>query len=260
MIGIYNVESDRVGAFNEDDRQFVEIFGRYVAMALNILDLLVVERIEVAGRLTEGVVQEMSAPLNDIMAEAQTMIEEYIGDDNMRNRLHKIVDGAQNMRRALRDVQAGPNVVLGAEKEEKQVDPILAGKSVLIADDEQNIRVTIADILKHRGCRVETCKDGHEACHLLEQQGFDLVISDIRMPHRNGYDIFATARRRSEHVPVILMTGFGYDPNHSIVRASNEGLNCVLSKPYKVEQLIEEEHSAVEGREGGQSDSKPTNV
>ena len=46
VIGIFNIESRQRAAFNEDDRQFAEIFGRYVAIALNILDLMVVERVE----------------------------------------------------------------------------------------------------------------------------------------------------------------------------------------------------------------------
>ena len=74
---------------------------------------------------------------------------------------------------------------------------------------------------------------------MLEQNVYDLVISDIKMPYRNGYEIFAATRRRSEHTPVILMTGFGYDPHHSIVRASQEGLSSVMFKPFKVDQLLE---------------------
>ena len=46
--------------------------------------------------------------------------------------------------------------------------------------------------------------------------------------------------QRHPSTPVILMTGFGYDPNHSIVRASQEGLQAVLFKPFKVDQLIAE--------------------
>ena len=44
------------------------------------------------------------------------------------------------------------------------------------------------------------------------------------MPDKTGYDVFAAARKKSQTLPVILMTGFGYDPNHCIVRASQEGL------------------------------------
>ena len=245
VIGVYNIESEQVGAFNEDDRQFAEIFGRYVAMALNILDLLVVERYTTSGQITDNVVQEMAQPLNDIVTEAQSLMEEYIGDDSMRARLHKIVDNVDLVRHAIRDVAAGPKTVLGSKTVEECKDALLDGKRILVADDEINIRRTIAEILRKYGCQVEACKDGYEACTMLEQQPFDMVISDIKMPYRNGYEIFAAAQRVREGLPVVLMTGFGYDPHHSIVRASQEGLSTVLFKPFKVDQLMDEVRKAL---------------
>jgi len=76
-------------------------------------------------------------------------------------------------------------------------------------------------------------------------QPFDLVISDIRMPNRTGYEVFAAAKDANAALPVILMTGFGYDPNRSIVRARREGLAAVLSKPFKVDQLLSEIRTAL---------------
>ena len=246
VIGVFNIESEDVGAFNEDDRQFAEIFGRYVAMALNMLDVLVVERYTTTGQLADNIVQEMSQPLNDIVTEAQSLIEEYIGDDSMRNRLHQIVDNVETIRRRVQDAASGPKTVLGAEQvKDDDGDSRLKGRRVLIADDELNIRKTIGDVLTRLGCACTLCKDGYEAINMVEQQDFDLVISDIKMPHRNGYEIFAAAHRRREEMPVILMTGFGYDPNHSIVRASRAGLSTVLFKPFKVEQLLEEVDKAL---------------
>ena len=246
VIGVYNVESDQIGAFNEDDRQFAEIFGRYVAMALNILDLLVIERCAISGQITGNVVQEVAQPLNDIVTEAQTLMEEYIGDDTMRGRLNCIVENVTRIRDTMRDVAAGPKTVIGSDRvPAPQSEMPLNGKRVLVADDEPNIRNTIAGVLGRYGCVVQTCKDGYEACSQLEQNHFDLVISDIKMPYRNGYEIFAAAQRSQERLPVLLMTGFGYDPHHSIVRASQAGLASVLFKPFKVEQLMEEIYKAL---------------
>jgi DNA-binding NtrC family response regulator len=73
-----------------------------------------------------------------------------------------------------------------------------------------------------------------------------LVVSDIKMPDKTGYDVFAAAHKHNSALPVILMTGFGYDPNHSIVRASQEGLAAVLFKPFKVEQLLGEVRKALQ--------------
>ncbi len=241
ILGVYNIESDTVGAFTEDDRQFAEIFARNVGMALNILDLLVVERYTSTGQLADNVVQEMAQPLNDIVTDAQTLMEEYIGDDNMRHRLGRIVDNITRLRQTVQQVAAGPNAILGSEDFKTRETPrILEAKNVLIADDEANIRNTIAEVLKKYGAQVTLCKDGFEATNTIEQRPFDLVVSDIKMPYRNGYEIFAVAQRADEHMPVILMTGFGYDPSHSIVRASQEGLAGVLFKPFKIDQLMEE--------------------
>ena len=74
------------------------------------------------------------------------------------------------------------------------------------------------------------------------------LCQGIKMPDKSGYDVFAAARRHSASLPVILMTGFGYDPNHSIVRASQEGLQAVLFKPFKVNQLLAEIRKALQPR------------
>ncbi|MCC5830737.1 MAG: response regulator [Phycisphaeraceae bacterium] len=246
VLGVYNVESQTVGAFNEDDRQFAEIFGRYVAVALHMLDLLVVERFTTSGQMADNVFQEMSQPLADIETETQTLIEEYIGDDTMRGRLNRILEQVQMIRQSVKNVATGPKHVLGGDEKTQDLDPeALAGKSILVADDEINIRRTIGGVFRQMGATVTLCKDGYEAINMIEQRPFDLVLSDIRMPYRTGYEIFAAVQRNHPQVPVILMTGFGYDPHHSIVRASQEGMSSVLFKPFRIEQLLEDVFKAL---------------
>ncbi len=245
VIGIFNIESQQPGAFNEDDRQFAEIFGRYIAIALNTLDLLVVERYTTRGQLAENVGREIAAPLNDIATEIQALTDQYVGHQDIRARLEHVTANLESIRESIRHAGDAPRTVLGADDLTAEVDPIIAGKHILIADDEPNIRQTIADVVSKRGGKVHMARDGAEAAAIIDQQPLDLIISDIKMPHRNGYEIFAAARRRDATVPVILMTGFGYDPNHCIVRASQEGLHAVLFKPFKVEQMVEEIRKAL---------------
>jgi len=245
VIGIFNIESQQPAAFTEDDRQFAEIFGRYVAMAIHILNLLVVERHATTGQLANDVASEVAGPLNDIVSEATLLIEDYIGNEDMRGRLKSIVENVGKIRQSLREVAEGPKTILGGGAI-KEADPMLAGKRVLVADDEANIRQTIAELLTRWGCKVDVAKDGAEACALIAAEArYDLVLSDIKMPHKNGYEIFAAAKQLGHGAPVILMTGFGYDPNHSIVRATPEGLAAVLFKPFKVDQLLGEVRKAV---------------
>jgi CheY-like chemotaxis protein len=131
-----------------------------------------------------------------------------------------------------------------------QDDPILTGARILVADDAPDIRTTITDVLRKFRAEVTSCANGGEAVAKIEEPDaeFDLVLSDIKMPDKTGYDVFAAARKRSLTVPVILMTAFGYDPNHSIVRASQEGLQAVLFKPFKIDQLLAEVRKALQAQ------------
>ena len=78
VIGIFNIESGRLGAFKEQDRLLAEIFARYVATALHILNLLLVERYTTRAQAT-GVVQgELSEPINDLIAEAEALKDQSL--------------------------------------------------------------------------------------------------------------------------------------------------------------------------------------
>src|SRR6185369_2158373 len=177
VIGIFNIESQQPAAFNEDDRQFAEIFGRYVAVALNILNLLVVERYTTTGQLASDVSSEISGPLNDIVSETTLLMDDYIGNDDMRKRLQGILDNVGKIRHSIKEVAGGSQTMLGGDVTgSKTADPILSGKRVLVADDEPNIRQTIADLLARYGCKVDAAQDGAEALALLAgEPRYDLV-------------------------------------------------------------------------------------
>lgn len=257
VIGAFNVESELPGAFTEEDRQFAEIFANHIALALHILDLLVVER-QATGMAVTGTVQgELSEPLEDIAREADRLKQAAARDPELRRFAERILSDVDAIRRRVDEAAAGPQRILGTEKAlvDLAIDPVLVGKRVLVADDEPKIRQVIRDVLGGRGCRVTVCENGEQAIAALEAtrgtgERFALVISDIKMPDRNGYEVFAAARRVDPEVPVILMTGFGYDPHHSIVRASQEGLQCVLFKPFQMERLLEEVRKALTVKAG----------
>lgn len=256
VIGIINVESQQVAAFNDDDRRLCEIFARYIAMATHTLDLLVVERTITNRALAGRFEKEIDEPLKDISNEVDVLRTvaaalaasggSAIGSE-LEPHIDKIRADVDAIRRRIRDAAEGPTTLLGVERamEQRTIDPILATRRVLIADDQSKIRRIIGDVLRNRGCDVTLCEHGGEALAAVGAVGrgeippFDLLISDIMMPEANGYEVFSAARKVMPKIPVILMTGFGYDPNHSIVRASQEGLQSVLFKPFQIEQLVD---------------------
>ncbi|MHC5542856.1 response regulator, partial [Singulisphaera rosea] len=65
------------------------------------------------------------------------------------------------------------------------------------------------------------------------------ALADIRLPDLDGYETFRRLREVQPGVPIILMTGFGWDPAHSIVKARQEGLQTVLYKPFRADRLME---------------------
>lgn len=271
VIGIFNVESNTPAAFDEEDRQFAEKFANHVALALHILDLLRVERVGTSETVGHTVEDELAAPLEELAADvAKLKAAAAIDPTQALRSIDRIVAEVDALKRRVKDVTSGPQTILGADEalSDSTLDPVMAGKRVLVADDEGRIRQVIRDVLSARGAEVVVCENATEAIAALHaasvptpsnpglergaaapgsdtKRGFDVLVSDIRMPDKTGYEIFAEARKLYPDLPVILMTGFGYDPHHSIVRASQEGLQCVLFKPFQAERLVEEVHKAL---------------
>ena len=79
-----------------------------------------------------------------------------------------------------------------------------------------------------------------------------MIIADIRLPDMTRLRAAAEAARRSiDPVPLVLMTGFGYDPGHSIVKARQAGLQAVLYKPFRLDQLLETVEKLLQRMSGG---------
>jgi len=248
VIGVFNVESDRPDAFTQADLQFAEMFARYVALAFHILDLLVVERYTTGETVSHTMEGEIREPLEDLSHEANWLRELASRDPEAAEHAERIMSDIESIRRRVSDVRRGPRSILGVEQalKEPKIDPRLKGRRFLVVDDEDAIRGAIADILRRRGAEVDVFKTGEDAIAALRAAlapggpGYDMVISDIKLPDRNGYEVFTAARSLRPDIHVILMTGFGYDPSHSIVRASQEGLQCVLFKPFRAQRLLDE--------------------
>ncbi|MFG0252034.1 MAG: response regulator [Phycisphaerales bacterium JB038] len=254
VIGIFNIESEQVGQFTEDDRQLAEIFARYMAMALHILDLLVVERYTTNERVTGDLSETILEPLVELSSQLQELRRRHLdaGDGAFDTHLEAIQRELQRVEARVGAVTRGPRTILDAEDalHRIEVDHVLVGKRILVVEDEEIVREQATKVLSALGCSVTSAGTGQEAIEALAGahglDRFDLVLSDIRLPDRNGYEVFSAAKRASEDMPVILMTGFGYDPHHSIVRASQEGLQCVLFKPFQADQLLHEVRCALD--------------
>ena len=252
IIGVLNAESTDLRHFDDEDRLCAELLGRYVALALNILDMLVAERCETIKITLANLSDEASAAISEITEDANALSAR--SQPELESLAARLRSNAARIDELLKNAAAGPSGILGAEEfmREGFRDPIFAARSVLVADDEPAIRRTVRMVLEQQGCIVSEHADGVGAIAAIRAAAaagkpFDLVISDVRMPDANGYEVFRAAKEAHAGTPVILMTAFGYDPNHSIVRSSQEGLHCFLFKPFQVAQLLEEGRKALTG-------------
>ncbi len=239
IIGVFNAESNSLDAFDENDRRLAEIFGRYIASAMHTLDLLVIERYTTNEQISKTILHELQEPLHDLESLGVSIQE---SDDEIG---HKLLETVKSIHKRLEACTAGPQTIIDADRANFiEPDPKIKGCRILVADDEAIVREGVEVVLQRLGCTVTVCEDGTQTLEALHEAKrlelpFDLIISDIRMPGCNGYEVFTVAKDIWPNQPVILMTGFGYDPHHSIMRASQEGLHTVLFKPFRTDQLVD---------------------
>ena len=250
VIGTFNVESPEPGGFTDTDLQFLEIFSRDVAAALNTLELLVAEKASTAAESIEAIHGAVALPVDDILNDAVSVMERYIGHDaDVVERLQRILRNARDIKLAIQKVgeKMTPSTAHAQNRRGDQRRS-LVGKRILVVDADDQVRVAAHCLLERNGCIVETARDGAEAASMVRAaggEGYDVIISDIRLPDMSGYQLFLRLSEILDRVPLVLMTGFGYDPGHSIVKARAAGINLVLFKPFRVDQLLDTVERAV---------------
>jgi DNA-binding response OmpR family regulator len=110
--------------------------------------------------------------------------------------------------------------------------------TILVADDETDLRELVAYRLTRAGYRVVEARDGEEALRLALAQPPELVVSDVMMPKLDGYDL--TRRLRAEEatrrLPVILLTSRAQEAD--VARALDAGADGYLTKPFNPEELL----------------------
>jgi two-component system, sensor histidine kinase SagS len=238
VIGTLNVESPQPGAFDDRDRQFIEIYGRNIAAALNTLELLEAEKVSTATASVEAINRELAMPLDDIITDATTVLDRYAGhDEDIIARLRHLLYRAREIRTLIH--KAGSTVAPQTKQNRAIPTPRLGGTRILVVDADEAIRRSAHHLLGCQGASVETARDGHEAIALMRQTPYSAALVDIRLPDLDGYEAYKRLREVQPNAPIILMTGFGWDPSHSIVKARQDGLQTVLYKPFRADRLME---------------------
>jgi CheY-like chemotaxis protein/GAF domain-containing protein len=241
VIGTFNVESPNINAFTEQDLQFAEIFSREIAVALHTLELLSAEKRSTATQSVEAISREVALPVDEILAATTAVLDRWIGHEpEMADKLRQILASARSIKQCIQRV--GEDLVPArpsATPSPQEAHPRLKGMRVLVADNDERVRRSAHSLLGRFGCVVETARDGKEARTMARLCSYDAILADIRLPDLAGPEIYHTLREAQPRARVILMTAYGYDPSHAIVKARQDGLRFVLYKPFRVDQLLD---------------------
>ena len=111
-------------------------------------------------------------------------------------------------------------------------------KKILIADDEPSI-VTALEFLLHRaGYEVRVARDGDETLELVDAYDPDLVLLDVMMPRKSGYEVCTRIRERPDrrHVKIIMLTAKGRDAEVS--KGLSLGADLYVTKPFSTRELM----------------------
>lgn len=108
--------------------------------------------------------------------------------------------------------------------------------TILIADDEDGIRDSLAGILEMEGYRVVTARDGLDAVEKIKGHACNVAFLDIRMPGMSGIAVFREIQKFSPRTVVVLTTAYAIDDH--IRSALKDGAYACIEKPYEMETII----------------------
>jgi len=109
-------------------------------------------------------------------------------------------------------------------------------KNILIVDDDEQILELLREVLEEEGLITDSASDGEEALKKLEDGSYHLVISDIRMPGIDGFEVLQQVKEKYKKTKVILMTG--YTEEYDISDALILGADDYITKPFDDSKVI----------------------
>jgi len=116
-------------------------------------------------------------------------------------------------------------------------------RKVLVVDDDPVVRKSFDRVLSSKGYAVITAENGEEALRKLNEEKYDLVYTDIRMPGMSGLEVAEQVKARRPWTPVVIITGYGTDAAEA--RAKAAGVSSFVHKPLSPEMIEDSARDAL---------------
>ena len=112
------------------------------------------------------------------------------------------------------------------------------GRKILIADDEPNIVAALEFLLQRSGFEVHVARNGDEALKLIESHRPDLVLLDVMMPQRSGYEVCQRMRENEDwrHIKIVMLSAKGRDVE--VNKGLSIGADLYVTKPFSTRELV----------------------
>ena len=118
--------------------------------------------------------------------------------------------------------------------------------SILIIDDEDIVRISCKRTLMPEGFEVKTAQNGVEGLKMIEEEKFDIVLTDLKMPDIDGIEVLRLIKQRWAETVVIIITG--YQTVNSAVKAIKLGAYDYIEKPFSPDGIVSVVYRALEDR------------
>jgi CheY-like chemotaxis protein len=256
--GILSVFSQERFKFKKQDGEVLNLWGAQIEKLKDFFSSYLVTRVEESLAQILGNIELLKFKLRN---------KKTIQASDIVNALDHLEDAILKTRRNLDRFHAEPT--FEEKSEEKPKEEILAEevitiegeripplkkrteirlRKVLIVDDQPIITDLLVDILKHMGLIFEVAGGGKDGLKIFARDGFDLVITDLSMRDISGWEVSKSVKKQNPSVPVILITGWGAEPDSYKVKDS--GVDFVINKPFQIDQLEKIIMSLIDKRMG----------
>ena len=112
-------------------------------------------------------------------------------------------------------------------------------RAILVIDDDASVREVVSQMLRMEGHEVAIAENGREAIDLIGRRRFDLVITDLIMPEKEGIETISEIRRGDQDIPILAISGGGrLGPADYLETARYIGADATLAKPFARQELI----------------------
>ena len=128
-------------------------------------------------------------------------------------------------------------------------------KRILVVEDDPHIRLGLVEALDSEGYQVSESRDGAQALALITQQQPDLVILDVMLPRKSGYDVCRELRAAKNRVPILMLTAKGQETDKVV--GLELGADDYVTKPFGVRELIARVHALLRRSQPGKPGDTP---